>query len=192
MTRITIVPYRAEWPAEFAVLGEALRRALGNHALAIHHIGSTSVPGLAAKDVIDVQVGVANLDDPHLRDGIELAGLIWRPQLFADHLPPGLELDPAELAKRAASTAPGQRSANVHLRVAGRFNHRYALLCRDYLRSAPLAAAAYGEIKRNLAAHFPDDVDAYYSVKDPVFDVIMAGAEAWAAAMAWEIPPTDA
>jgi GrpB-like predicted nucleotidyltransferase (UPF0157 family) len=75
--------------------------------------------------------------------------------------------------------------------VQGRFNQRYALLCRDYLRTHPGAANAYGAIKIALARLHPNDQDAYYDVKDPVFDVIMAGAEDWAAQTNWSVPPSD-
>lgn len=61
---IQIVPYQASWTEEFAVIGAEVRAALGDTALAVHHIGSTSVPGLAAKDVIDIQITVAHLNVP--------------------------------------------------------------------------------------------------------------------------------
>jgi GrpB-like predicted nucleotidyltransferase (UPF0157 family) len=80
----------------------------------------------------------------------------------------------------------------VHVREAGRLNQRYALLCRDYLRAAPAAAAAYAAVKRTLAAQFPDDRETYADVKDPVFDVLMAAAEPWALASGWTIGPADA
>lgn len=82
--------------------------------------------------------------------------------------------------------------ANLHVRVAGRFNQRYALLCRDYLRAQPMAANACAEIKRQLAQRFPGDVESYFAAKDPVFDVIMAGARVWAESVGWEVPVTDA
>ena len=55
----------------------------------------------------------------------------------------------------------------------------------------PISAAAYATIKQNLAARFPDDQDAYYDIKDPVFDLIMAAAEPWAQATQWTIPASD-
>lgn len=106
-----------------------------------------------------------------------------------DHAPPGATLPPDELAKRLYKYPV--RPANVHVRQASRFNQRYALLCRDYLRAHPGAAAAYCEIKQALAARFSDDCNAYYAVKDPVFDLIMAGAEDWARSTSWRIPPGD-
>src|SRR5258708_8818433 len=185
---IEIVDYRESWPAECAVLGTRLRETLGGVAHAIHHIGSTSVPGLAAKDVIDIQVTIADLAAP-IDAALAQAGFVPGAPLV-DHCPPGMTLAPAELAKRLFDFTA--RRANLHVRAVGRFNQRYLLLCHDYLRTVPGVAAAYGAIKRQLARHFPDDVAAYYDIKDPVFDVMMAGAREWARATAWKPPPTDA
>lgn len=185
---IEIVPYRPGWPGAFAALGARLREAVGPRVLAIHHIGSTSVPGLAAKDVLDVQLTVADL-------GVDLApalaplGFEPRPHL-TDHRPPGLALAPAELEKRVFKLLAPE--ANLHVRVAGRFNQRYALLFRDWLRATPMAADAYAEIKRQLARRFPTDLDAYYDIKDPVCDALMAGALGWADATGWAPGPSDA
>lgn len=187
---IEIVPYRAAWADEFATLGRDLRAALGDRAQAIHHIGSTSVPGLVAKDVIDIQLTVARLDEPWAGP-LRAAGYRLKEGDAWDHCPPGMALPPEDLRKGLATRAEGRR-VHLHVRAAGRFNQRYPLLCRDYLRAHPLAAAAYAEIKRQLARRFPDDGEAYYDVKDPVFDVLMAGAEEWAARVGWSPPPTDA
>ena len=78
------------------------------------------------------------------------------------------------------------------MRGQGRRNQRYALLFRDYLRADAAAAGAYGELKRALAAVALDDWDAYYAVKDPACDLIMAAAERWAVQTSWEPPPADA
>ena len=71
---IEIIDYQPRWPAEFAEIGAKLRAAFGPLALAINHIGSTSAPGLAAKDVIDVQVTVAGLDPPAAAAGGDRGG----------------------------------------------------------------------------------------------------------------------
>jgi GrpB-like predicted nucleotidyltransferase (UPF0157 family) len=81
---------------------------------------------------------------------------------------------------------------HVHVRAAGSPNERYALLFRDHLRAHPADAATYGLIKRELARHFPGDWDAYYAVKDPVCDLVIGHAEAWARATGWEPGPSDA
>ena len=81
---------------------------------------------------------------------------------------------------------------HVHVRENGRLNQRYALLFRDYLRAAPTAAAAYGELKRALATSLPNDRDAYTAVKDHACDLIIAGAEQWADRTGWSVHAPDA
>ena len=185
---IEIADYQESWPERFKSFAERLRQAAGADALAIHHIGSTSVPGLAAKDIIDVQVTVADFV-LSFRAAFEDLGLAFRP-IERDHCPPGMDVAPEQLKKRVfTSPTPG---FNVHIRIQGNFNQRYALICRDYLRAHGMAANAYAEIKRQLARYSPNDVDAYYAVKDPVFDVIMAGGFEWAETTNWQQPPTDA
>ena len=186
---ITIVDYRDTWPLEFETLATKVRVALGDRALAIHHIGSTAVPGLAAKDVIDLQVTVEHLD-VLVQAELESVGFARHPTIEQDHCPPGMTLKARELEKRLYSGTG--RPANLHVRASGRFNQRYPLLWRDYLRAQPMAANAYAEIKRQLAQRFPEDVASYYAVKDPVFDVIMAGAGVWAERVGWMVPASDA
>ena len=70
---ITIIPYNPAWRDEFVQIGGILRRGLGELAIRIDHIGSTAVPGLAAKDIIDIQITVGQLT-PRLERFIELAG----------------------------------------------------------------------------------------------------------------------
>lgn len=166
-----------------------MRAAVGELALAIHHIGSTSVPGLDAKDVIDVQMTVADLDAP-IREALEGLGYNMVNRRVCDHCPPGMVLEPVELDKRLYGYSG--RRVHLHVRQEGRFNQRYPLLCRDYLRTHPLAAQAYGEIKRQLARYFPENIEAYYDIKDPVFDVLMVGAEEWASLTGWSEPGSDA
>lgn len=190
--RIVIHPYREGWPAAFRTVGAEVRAALGGLVPAIHHIGSTGVPGLAAKDVLDVQVTVADLDAP-IRAPLEALGYVFRDDIGRDHTPPGQSVGPHDLEKRYFHRPEGVGPrVHLHVRAAGRYNTRYALLCRDFLRATPMARDAYAEVKRQLARRFPDDVEAYYDIKDPVFDVLMAGAFVWADATGWDVPPSDA
>src|SRR5262245_22544311 len=189
---IEIVPYDSRWPAEFAAIGAALRSAIGDLALRIDHIGSTSVPGLAAKDRIDVQVAVAGFERfDDMRSRIEPLGYVLRPGSTQDHLPPGWEGPESEWQKRFFAAASGRRPANLHVRVLGRANQRYALLFRDYLRAHPASAAAYAELKRRLAAHLAD-LRFYADVKDPACDLIAVAAEDWATQVGWKPGPSDA
>ena len=186
-SQIEIVDYREDWPAEFRRLAKRLHTLPGLSILALHHIGSTAVPGLAAKDVIDLQMTVSSLGAPD-EEALGAAGFrLGAPT--SDHCPPGRSLPADQLSKRFYYHA--ERPANLHLRQAGRFNQRYPLLCRDYLRSHRLAADAYGAIKRQLANYFPNDPAAYYALKDPTFDLLMAGAEDWAKTVHWSEPPSD-
>jgi GrpB-like predicted nucleotidyltransferase (UPF0157 family) len=190
---IEIAPYSADWPDAFRRLALRLRRALGDLALRIDHIGSTSVPGLPAKDLIDIQVTVAALDPPEpIVRAIEPLGYTWAEHLRSDHLPPGAIAAPEAWRKLFFRCPPGQRRTNLHVRAACAANQRYALLFRDYLRARPSAAAAYARVKQQLARHHPDDADAYYDVKDPVCDILIAAAEDWAQASRWQVGPTDA
>ncbi|MCP3977226.1 MAG: GrpB family protein, partial [bacterium] len=173
--------YHDGWPDEFGTIAADLREVLGDVALRIDHIGSTSVPGLGAKDVIDVQVTVAELDEAALRDPVEAAGYVWLDG-YKDHQPPGMELEPSELEKFMVKERPGERRANIHIRAAGRFNQGYPLVFRDYLRAHPRSAEAYAEVKRQLARIVDGDVYKYYDVKDPAMDIIMDAAWPWAAA----------
>jgi GrpB-like predicted nucleotidyltransferase (UPF0157 family) len=181
MGTLAIVEYDPTWPHQFEELAAGLRRHLGEGAVGIDHIGSTAVPGLAAKDVIDLQVAVASLDDAdRLAPAFERAGYVATPYR-RDHRPAGDGSDPGLWEKRLWQSPPGARRVNAHVRVAGWPNQRYALLFRDYLRAHPAAAAAYARLKLALAERFGDDLGAYTEVKDPACDLIMAAAEDWAA-----------
>ncbi|MDQ2808045.1 MAG: GrpB family protein [Chloroflexota bacterium] len=188
---IVIQPSDPHWPGEFQRIALPLRAALGDRALRLDHIGSTAVPGLAAKDVIDVQVTVAALDSAAISAALAPLAYTPLPGITGDHLPPGRAAVPAEWAKLLFREPVGERRVNLHIRQAGRANQRYALLFRDYLRADPGAAAAYGQIKTALAQLHPNDVEAYYDVKDPVCDLIIAAAELWATATGYTPGPSD-
>jgi len=187
---VEIIAYKPSWPAEFREIAAQLRRALGPLALRIDHIGSTSVPGLDAKDVIDIQITVAALNDEVIavmqNAGYTLAEGAWR-----DHCPPTLTEIAADWEKLYFHAPAGQRRTHTHMRAEGRANQRYALLFRDYVRAHPGTAGAYAELKRRLAANLAD-AQTYPDVKDPAVDLIYFAAEAWAAATRWQPGPTDA
>jgi GrpB-like predicted nucleotidyltransferase (UPF0157 family) len=192
MPSVEIVPYDTRWPAEFAAIGARLRGALGDLALRIDHIGSTSVAGLAAKDRIDIQLTVPNFDrfEP-AREALERLGYTIAPANTSDHRPPGWEGPDDQWQKRFFRPPPGQRPTNLHVRAAGRANQRYPLLFRDYLRAHPRSAAAYAELKRRLADNLRD-LDSYPDVKDPACDLIAVAAEDWAVSIGWQPGPSDA
>jgi GrpB-like predicted nucleotidyltransferase (UPF0157 family) len=184
---VTIVDPDPRWPSEFDPIAEGLSGVAGDLALRIDHVGSTSVPGLAAKDVIDVQITVA--DEPALeRAGAVLEAAGWRriARIDRDHVVPGFTEEPSQWRKLLFGPPEGSRRTNLHVRMEGRANQRYALLFRDYLRTHPADAAAYAEVKRGLAALAPD-VGAYADAKDPACDLVYLRAEEWAAETGWTV-----
>jgi dephospho-CoA kinase len=190
MADIEIHEAKAGWAQEFRGLGRLLRTTLGTRARGIHHIGSTAVPGLAAKDRIDIQVTVGDLGEDEAVGKVLLAlGFEKRERVTADHLPPGAT-DASRWAKRLYKLER-PRAVNLHLRVEGRPNATYALLFRDYLRAVPEAAAEYEAVKRRLAAECGDDLVRYTDLKDPECDRVIEKARRWAEQVGWKVPPSD-
>jgi GrpB-like predicted nucleotidyltransferase (UPF0157 family) len=186
---LKIVPYQKSWPVEFSTLAGTLRRVLGDLALRIDHIGSTSVPDLAAKDIIDIQVTVYQLDQA-VEQALKCAGYTRHETILQDHIPPGSTGSADDWIKWLFKPPEGQRLTNLHVRVAGRLNQRYALLFRDYLRVHPAKAEAYTRLKQWLAEHLADS-QRYPEVKDPAVDLIYLAAQDWAQITGWEPEPTD-
>jgi GrpB-like predicted nucleotidyltransferase (UPF0157 family) len=185
---VEIIPYKQNWPKEFIEIGTTLRRGLGNLALRIDHIGSTSVPGLAAKDIIDIQVTVSSFSEQVY---LAMSSLGYtRTEIASDHRPAGAGGEVGDWEKWYFRPPVQQRPTHLHMRVMGRLNQRYPLLFRDYLRSHPATADAYAELKRRLASSLADP-ETYPDVKDPAVDLIYLAAEEWAAANDWEPGVSD-
>ena len=181
---IEIVPHKPSWQTEFQQIAAVLRQGLGDLALRIDHIGSTSVPGLAAKDIIDLQITVAALDERAIA-AMQALGYTRYEGIRRDHRPPNVQGADAEWEKFLFNPPLGQRRTNTHMRVQGRANQRYPLLFRDYLRAHPATAEAYAELKRRLAQNLADP-KTYPDVKDPAVDLIYFAAEDWARATNWQ------
>ena len=189
---ITIVAYDTSWPEAFIAVAQPLRTALGELALRIDHIGSTSVPGLAAKDVIDVQVTLKDFSSaPQLVSALGSLSYTLIPHFTSDHLPPLYQGPETDWEKLIFRPPANQRPTHLHVRALGRPNQRYPLLFRDYLRAHPVASAAYAQIKTSLSQRHPDDVDFYYDIKDPLCDIVIDAAEDWAQATGWQMGPSD-
>lgn len=182
---VVVVPYDPTWPQQFEKLGQELREHFQELALRIDHIGSTSVPGLAAKDIIDVQVTVKDLDDEKLIELIEKGPYRKKEGIFYDLF---LDLDEhsPELRKRLIGEKIDERRANIHIRQAGKLNQEYAILFRDYLRACDQTRLAYETIKMRLAKLFPESIDGYLYIKDPLMDMMFVAAKTWAKATNWQ------
>ncbi len=130
--------------------------------------------------------------DPRIEQAFLIAGYQRSLRNTSDHLPPGNEDQPKMWVKWFFKPPEAQRPTNVHVRINGLPNQRYPLLFRDFLRAMPAAAFAYAQAKQALASYHADDADAYYAIKDPVCDIIIAGAEIWAAQTGWRPGSSDA
>lgn len=178
---VTIVDYQPQWPAEFARLAARLREKLGPAALAVDHVGSTSVPGLPAKNCIDIQVRALSVDESVFVPALTSLGFRCRPEPWNR-----LEVsDGRECTKLVFAPPVGARASNVHIRRSDGPNTRYALLFRDYLRADDRARRAWGAFKQRLAANVPDLLD-YGQIKAPATEVLMSAAERWAADTGWQ------
>jgi GrpB-like predicted nucleotidyltransferase (UPF0157 family) len=182
---VIVSEYDPQWAAEFTHLARSVRALVGSAAIRIDHIGSTAVPGLAAKDVIDLQVTVADLNRV---EGVKVplmeAGFGRGDEFVYDEFWTMPVTDP-QLRKLYMREPEGERRAHIHIRELGRFNQRYALLFRDYLRDSEAVRKGYEEVKRRAARLFPDSIDGYLFLKDPVFHIIYEAACLWARTTGW-------
>lgn len=165
---VGLVSYDPEWPRRFEAVAAAIRAALGDVATRIDHIGSTAVPGIAARPIVDVQVSVRSLRpfEAYARP-LQQIGLYFRP-----------DDEPRHRFFFDAGSFP--RTVNVHVCEAGGEWERTRLEFRDYLRARPETAAAYEDVKQRLAARFGADGDAYARAKERFVSRVARDAKRWA------------
>lgn len=156
--KIDVEPYDADWAARFDIERDRLAHALGHRARRIEHIGSTSVPGLAAKPVIDIQIDLDDFTDPSLNEALLSAGF-------------NLAVD--EVGHRMYRTR--DMSVHVHLWESADDFQRH-ITFRDWLRRHPEDVALYEHVKRKLAEREWHTRDEYADAKDGVIHAIMRRA----------------
>lgn len=184
-----LTPANPEWPAQAGRLIARLRAAAGEDILALDHVGSTAVPGLPAKDVIDLQLGVEDMAAaeriaPLLAD----AGFPGWAGVSSDNPKPS-HPDPADWRKRLHGNADPGRAVNLHVRALGSPGWRFALCFRDWLRDDAAARAAYLAEKRRVAKlHGVDKSTAGYAAdKEGWFTEYAAPRmDAWAQRTDWQ------
>jgi len=189
-----LVPSDPAWPAQGRRIAARLATACGHRAVRIDHIGSTAVPGVDAKDVIDMQVTVASLEiADELADALASAGYVRRP-ITADVGKPDARStvaafdhtnDESLWHKRLHCSADPGRPTNVHIRVDGWPGQQFALLFVDWLRANPSVQADYLALKRKVAAQAPIDAGAYADAKEPWFLDAYRRAWEWADTTGW-------
>ena len=162
--RIFVVDYDPSWPEVFETLRRPIWGAVRDVALSVEHVGSTAVPGLAAKPVVDMDVIVASRDKVFTAVA-RLAGLGY---VHAGNL--GIE------DREAFRNPEGLPPHHLYVCLQGSAALANHLAVRDFLRGNPTAAADYGRLKKQLAAQFPTDIDSYIAGKTAYLLEVLRGA----------------
>ena len=179
MDEVVIAEYDPVWPAQFAEEAGRIGAALGDCVVAVEHFGSTAVPGLSAKPIIDLLVAVRSLPEARawVVPALEALGYAYWPDdpapdrmFFVKGLPPnGPRTHHVHVVDLSASHDPR----------LGDFTFADRLLFRDYLRAHPEEAQRYAALKRDLSAQFADDREAYTNGKtDYIYGVMQEAQEA--------------
>jgi len=154
MPAVVVTPYDPSWPETFAAIRDCIAPALEGVAIGVEHVGSTAVPGLAAKPIIDIDVVVPG-DPEFVAKAIErLSGLgyVHRGDL-------GIK------GREAFFRPEGSPPHHLYVVREGSLPLRNHLALRDYLRANPTAAQRYGAFKLDLAARYANDIDSYVRAK---------------------------
>jgi GrpB-like predicted nucleotidyltransferase (UPF0157 family) len=180
---LAVAAYDPRWPADFSVLARRLQAALGQVALRVHHVGSTSVPGLAAKDCIDVQVEVQALAWELIAGRLATIGFRLRPEPWNQ-----VEATPGGTCPKLVFAMPeGERASNIHVLEAGSEAARRKLLFRDFLRAHDAARDAWSDFKQHLAS-MATDIYQYGQAKAGPTEILMIAAEGWTHQTRWAPP----
>jgi GrpB-like predicted nucleotidyltransferase (UPF0157 family) len=168
ITIIEQVPYDPGWKESYQKESTTLREALGDEVISIHHIGSTSIPGITAKPVIDILVGVRKIEDiDHYNDAMARIGYEARGEFGL----PG---------RRFFVKGVPKRKYNVHIYQADDMEMGRHLAFRDYMIDHPDDAKEYSELKQRLALQYKGDMDGYCDGKDAFVKDMEKKAIAWA------------
>ena len=175
---VVLVQSTESWAPDFKLLLKTLRLLDLSPRGTIDHVGSTSVPDLVAKDVIDVQIRVPIIQTERTLDAFTSVGFRHRPEDWNN-----LELTRnGPEAKLVFAPRMSARRANIHVRADDSTGARDALLFRDYLRANEQARNGWGEFKLSIVRNVKDiDLATYGQIKQPRWRKLMKEADAWAA-----------
>jgi dephospho-CoA kinase len=175
---VSVSPPDPTWPAQAARLTSRVVAAVGAAAVRVDHIGSTAVPGLAAKDLVDLQLVVAELAAADaVRGRLEDAGFARLAGDWWDRTPEG-----GLLEKRIHTACDPGRALNLHVRVADGPAWRWQLMFRDWLRAHDDERDAYGAMKLRTQGV---DIGTYRDAKDPWIAAALRRATTWAQRSGW-------
>lgn len=165
MSQFHVIEYQGTWPSQFEQVAAELRPIFAPAGFRIEHIGSTSVPGLCAKPVLDVLLGVKRLQEVEARASALVGlGYVYRPE-YEDQLPG------RRYFVRRVGTAP---RVHLHSVVLGSQSWRQYLRFRDLLREDTMLRMEYADLKRQLSALHASDKAAYGRAKEPFIQQALA------------------
>ncbi|MFF2479914.1 GrpB family protein [Paenibacillus sp. NPDC058071] len=174
-----IAAYDPQWRVLFLDVASRLRAALGDLDIRIDHVGSTSVEGMDAKPIVDIQLSVATMELlSSYKAKIEQAGFVFR------------EENP-DKTKHYFRELPGERRTHLHVREAGSFSEQLTLLFRDYLRAHADECLRYAEEKHRLMELYKHDRPKYVEGKAPVVWDIVQKAHSWSQKTGWRPGASD-
>ena len=166
--KIIVIPHDENWQELFSLEKERLTELLGDHVLSIHHIGSTAIPNIKAKPIIDILVEVKNIEkmdefnDPMIQEGYQPRGEHGIPR------------------RRYFVKSKGViHTHHLHMFQTGNPEIERHLSFRDYLIAHPEEAQTYSNLKVELARKYPEDSPRYTTGKDEFIKKIDKKAKAW-------------
>jgi GrpB-like predicted nucleotidyltransferase (UPF0157 family) len=168
--KVLVLPYNSAWAQQFATERGVLQPIFGDEALAIHHIGSTSIPGMSAKPIIDLLMEVRNIASvDRFNEKMRESG----------YTPKG---ENGITGRRYfVKGSEDLHVSHVHCFQSGHWQIERCLIFRDYLMDHPDEARSYSRLKEFLAEKFPENIDAYVEGKEPFCEEINVKARSWKA-----------
>jgi GrpB-like predicted nucleotidyltransferase (UPF0157 family) len=161
--QLRLSPYEPNWPLLFGAEKERLFASLGNHILDVQHIGSTSIPGMPAKPILDIGVAVANFEEAtRCVPLLEQLGYIYKGE--------------NGIPRRHYFVKGNPRTHHLHLLEIESEEWKNHLRFRDYLRAKPTSAQAYASLKQTMAMQFATDRDAYQNGKENFIQAVLQKA----------------
>jgi GrpB-like predicted nucleotidyltransferase (UPF0157 family) len=170
--KVEVAPYDPNWAHAFQAEADEIRRILGQEVMAVHHIGSTSIPNLSAKPIIDLLVEVRDIEKIDASNDV-------MSQL--GYLPKGENGIPGR--RYFIKGDEIHRTHHLHIFQTRHPDIERHLNFRDYLIAHPEDAQVYGRLKQELARRFPADIDSYVAGKDEFIKEIDRKAQAWRGAL---------
>lgn len=153
--KVEVVPYHSDWPEKFQAEARALAELFGDLLLSIHHFGSTAIPGISAKPIIDVLIIVSDVQAvDRLNDRLRARG----------YMPVGEYGIPGR--RFFYKGTEDHRTHHLHVYEQGNPHILRHLAFRDYMCAHPYTAREYSRLKERLAQQFPEDMDSYIAGKN--------------------------